>query len=71
MSAEQDARQIAAEVGLAAPHEMAAYVAAVALQQADILALQQADILAGIREMRDVMSEHAAQLRALHAWAGR
>lgn len=63
MSAEQDARQIAAEVGLAAPHEMAAYVAAVALQQADILA--------GIREMRDVMSEHAAQLRALHAWAGR
>jgi len=63
VSAEQDARQIAAEVGLAAPHEMAAYVAAVALQQADILA--------GIREMRDVMSEHAAQLRALHAWAGR
>ena len=63
MSAEQDARQIAAEVGLAAPHEMAAYVAAVALQQADILA--------DIREMRDVMSEHAAQLRALHAWAGR
>lgn len=63
MSAEQDARQIAAEVGLSAPHEMAAYVAAVALQQADILA--------GIREMRDVMSEHAAQLRALHAWAGR
>ena len=64
MSAEQDARQIAAEAGLADNMpELAAYVAAVALQQADILA--------GMREMRDVMSEHAAQLRALHAWAGR